>query len=85
MIKPNRKNYDSLSANANRYERARQMKADIKAMKRKSPDVAKMYSIEIPAMRITYYFGTAKIQKNKILELTKRYPMYDLVVKNPIK
>lgn len=85
MEKLSRKGYDSLTASATFYEKARQMKKDIKALKRKSPEVEGMYSVEIPAMRITFYYKTAKEQKIKIVKIKERYPTYSLIIKNPKK
>jgi hypothetical protein len=84
-LKPNRKNYDNMPAAANSYERTKLMKEQIKKLKRKSPDISKMYSVSIPDLRITYYYMTNARCKKKVMDLIIQYPERDLIVKNPVK
>jgi hypothetical protein len=83
-IKPSRNNYDCMPANATVYERRKLMREQIKKG-RKSPDVAKMHSIEVVGLKITYYCKNVEARKKKVSELNILYPERELIIKNPVK
>jgi hypothetical protein len=78
-IKPTRKNYDTFEANSNSYERARLMKAQIKALKNKSPDVSKLVGIRVPELRATFYPSTEAKRQKKIALLEKMNYKYEII------
>lgn len=83
MNSSSHRNPDKIPAQANNYERRKIMNEQIRRLK-KSPDISKMASIEIPQLRIIYYCKPSKCEA-KILELNKKYSDYKLIIKNPIK
>ena len=70
-----------LRVNISAAEQAKIDREKIKRLLKRSPDTLKMFSVEVPAKRITYYFQTRTRQKQKIKELEG----YELIVKNPGK
>lgn len=73
------RNPDPLEANYNTYQRAVLLKDHIKRL-RKSPDTSRMYSIEIPALRITYYQKNLQLHKKRLAELKKLFPQDTLII-----
>ena len=72
---------DQIPAQASTFMRRKLMSEQIRKL-RKSPDTTKMYSIHVPALRLTIYPPTLKRYKAKIAELGKDY---ELICKQPKK
>jgi hypothetical protein len=62
--------YEQIQANASNFERQRRTKE--LAKKLKTPDITKMFSITVPAIRAVFYEKTKKRLNIKISELKNR-------------
>lgn len=71
--------------NISMAEKALIDKEKVKKLLKRSPDTQKMFSVEVPAKRITYFCHTRTKQKQKIRELENEFIGFELIIKNPVK
>ncbi len=73
------RNNDPIPAGIDQYQRRKMLQDQVRKL-RKSPDTSRMYSIQVPALRATYYQKTLKLHKVRVLELQKMYPGYEIII-----
>ena len=77
------KNPDPIPAGLDPYHR-RILIRDYARKARASPKISEMYSIHIPALRMTVYSGSLQKQKESLKKFHKLYPKYKLIAREPI-
>jgi hypothetical protein len=77
------KNPDFIEAGISEYQK-RILMRDIVRKLRKSPDCSRLYSIQVPSLRCTWYQKTAKKQKEALTKLKKLYPKIKMILKQPL-
>jgi len=75
------KSMDPLDGKLDNYKWSVLMRDGVRKLRR-SPDIFKMYSIEIPQLRAVFYQETLKQQKKSAVNLKNTYPGYTIIIKN---